>query len=494
MCFSQSNRDARQRRVCFLVGSLVFMLTGGSLLAQARQAAPSSTQPGKVFRAGASTSVITPKLGVSMQGSLQDRKATHVHDELHARCIVLDDGTTRLAIAVMDNCMLPLDVAEAAKKRAHELTKIPVENMMLSATHTHSSPTTGPVFQSEADPDYLRFLSERIADAIQVACNNLVPAKIGWGVGSEPNQVFNRRWMMKPGSVTNPFGGKTDQATMNPGFANPDRLKPAGPTDPEVPVVALQSLDGRPIGILANYSLHYVGGTRSGDISADYYGMFADRLEKMVGSDEAFPPLVAIMSNGTSGDVNNANSGVKPTPLPPYAKMRQVANALAAEAYKVYQNIQYQAWVPLGSQQTQIRLGVRKPTPEDLTRARGVVSRARGPTMVTMEEAYARETLLIVDYPDQVPVILQAFRIGDLAITAIPCEVFVEIGLELKKRSPFKTTFNHELANGYNGYLPTPEQHALGGYETWRARSAYLEVGAAPKITETLLELLNKLK
>jgi hypothetical protein len=88
---------------------------------------------------------------------------------------------------------------------------------------------------------------------------------------------------------------------------------------------------------------------------------------------------------------------------------------------------------------------------------------------------------------------LQAMRIGDLAICAIPCEVFVEIGLDLKKQSPFKHTFTVSLANGYNGYLPTPEHHALGGYETWRARSSYLEVDASTKITQTLVQLLRDL-
>lgn len=75
------------------------------------------------------------------------------------------------------------------------------------------------------------------------------------------------------------------------------------------------------------------------------------------------------------------------------------------------------------------------------------------------------------DYPKQVPLIIQALRLGDLGIAAIPCEVFAETGLAIKQNSPFKQTFTIELANGYNGYLPTPEQHKLGGYETWRVRS-----------------------
>ena len=114
--------------------------------------------------------------------------------------------------------------------------------------------------------------------------------------------------------------------------------------------------------------------------------------------------------------------------------------------------------------------------------------------MTTAEEIYARETVQMANYPDEVSIILQAMRIGDLAITATPCETFVEIGLELKQKSPIKPQFTIQLANGYNAYLPTPEQHALGGYETWRAKSSYLEAGASPKIVATLLGLLEQLK
>jgi hypothetical protein len=302
---------------------------------------------------------------------------------------------------------------------------------------------------------------------------------------------------MKPGTpMPNPFGGQ-DQVKMNPGVGNPNLLEPAGPTDPEVPVIAVQSLDGSPIAVLANYSLHYVGGVVPGDVSADYYGMFATRISELLGADRNHqaPPFVGIMTNGTSGDINNIHWAAKKiTPEPPYKHMQMVANTLAAEAYKVIQGIVYKDWVSLSSFQKEISLGVRRPDDKEVKRAQEIVSNAKGPVMITIEEVYARETLFMKDYPEKVPVILQAFRIGDLAITAVPAEVFAEIGLEIKAKSPFKPTFTIELANGYNGYLPTPAQHKLGGYETWRARSSYLETGASPKITEVLFGLLNQLK
>ena len=105
---------------------------------------------------------------------------------------------------------------------------------------------------------------------------------------------------------------------------------------------------------------------------------------------------------------------------------------------------------------------------------------------------YANETMDMARYPATVHVKLQAIRIGALGIVSSPCETFVETGLAIKKLSPLKPTFTIELANGYNGYLPTFEQHALGGYETWRAKSSYLDVDAASQIQKTLLRLLDE--
>ncbi len=456
--------------------------------------ASAQTDTGRIFRAGSSTSNITPAVGTSINGNFSDDTVKHVHDETHVRCIVLDDGNTRLAIAVADLCMVSRATLDIAKRRASAVTRIPVENMLISATHTHSGGTACSVFQSDPDPDYLRFLESRIADAIIRACNNLIPARIGWGAGSEPGQVFNRRWKMKPGTpLINPFGN-TDKVKMNPGTGNPDLLEPAGPTDPGISVVSIQALDGTPVAILANYSLHYVGGVGKGDVSADYYGMFADRMGQLLNTGRQHNQFVAIMSNGTSGDVNNINFGaVSSVSSPSYHQMQKVANIIAAEVYKVIQQIKYQNWVPLSVKQKQIELMVRKPDKTELIRAKTILSKVNQSLLATAEALYARETVLINDYPDQVSLLLQAMRIGNLAITAIPCEVFAETGLEIKAKSPFQYTFTVSLANGYNGYLPTPAQHRLGGYETWRARSSYLETDASVKITQLLFEMLHLL-
>jgi hypothetical protein len=447
------------------------------------------------FRAGAATSNITPRLGTSINGYFNDRLAAHVHDELHARCLVLDDGQTRLAIVVCDSCMIPREIMDAAKRRVEQKWGLAPDHILISATHTHTAATSVAIFQSDPDPQYVEFLVSRIADCVARAINNLAPARIAWGAGREPNQVFNRRWKMKPGTIRpDPFGGTNDLVRMNPPVESPNLLEPAGPTDPEVSIVSVQSPEGRPIALLANYSLHYVGTTSGNDISADYYGAFADRIQQLLGADRLDPPFVAMLSNGTSGNINNINFRQKRAPLPPYEQIHVVAGAVAAEAHRVCQTLQYQDWVPLGVQQTEIKLGVRLPSPDDVARAETVLAKAKGAELKSAEQVYARETVLMKDYPKQVPLLIQAMRIGDLAIAAIPCEVFAETGLAIKQQSPFKQTFTIELANGCNGYLPPPEQHKLGGYETWRARSSYLETEAAPKIFDTLMALFARLR
>jgi hypothetical protein len=248
------------------------------------------------------------------------------------------------------------------------------------------------------------------------------------------------------------------------------------------------------LALLANYSLHYVGGVPAGDISADYYGAFADRIQHLLGADGQDPAFVAIMANGTSGDVNNINFRVPHGDLPSYEKIRIVADDIAEKIYRVYQTLQYQDWVPLRMEQTEIKLGVRRPNDADIERAKSILAIYDGKKPKVLKELYAQETLYLKDYPAQVSSILQTIRIGDVGIAAIPCETFAETGLAIKAASPFKQTFTISLANGWNGYMPTPEQHKLGGYETWRSRASYLEPEASTKIFNTLTNLFEQVR
>jgi hypothetical protein len=435
---------------------------------------------------------VTPeKFPISVNGNLADKKATAAHDPLHARCLVLDDGATKLALVVVDSCMIPREIMDGAKALAQKATGIPAANVLISATHAHTAPAVAGVFQSDPDPEYARFLTRKIAEGIEKAHKRLAPAKLAWGVAEEPNQVFNRRWRMKPSyKFADPFGRGTDKVKMNPPRMSPDLLEPAGPTDPRVTVLSVQTAEGKPLALYANYSLHYVGDMPA--LSADYFGVFASSVASKL---KAGPEFVGILSNGTSGDVNNVNFRAEAAKTKPGERSRLVADAVAGAAVKAIENAEYSSQVRLKCVGTEIDLGVRKPTAEEVKRAEGILAKAKGRELKGIEEVYARETVLIAKYPDRVKVPLQVMTVGSGAVVAIPCEVFAEIGLRIKKEvSPFRPTCVVSLANGYFGYLPTPGQHALGGYETWRARSSFLEVDASAKIEKAVAELLREVK
>lgn len=450
----------------------------------------------KVFRAGAAASNITPWLDEGIVGGWSAPKATYIHDELFARCLVLDDGQTQIALVIVDNLGLAREVCDAAKRQIRQHTGIPEDHILIAATHTHSSISARPanvLKPDEALGQYSQFVARRISDGVRRALVHLEPARIGWGTVDVPEHLNNRRWFMKPGvKLVNPFGG-LDKVRMNPPAGSPDLVKPAGPVDPALCFLALQSSEGRPIALLANYSLHYVGGVPRGHISADYFGVFADRIQQLLGADRLEPPFVGMLSNGASGDVNNIPFQ-KPRPRKkPYEQMRYVAHDLAQKVFEAYQKITWHDWVPLGMEQTELTLWVRKPTREQLERARAILAGAPPIKERPHEDVYARRIIQLHESPDTVQVPLQAVRIGSVGIAAIPFEVFAEIGLELKQKSPFRPTFTISHANGSYGYLPTPAQHALGGYETWLG-TCRVEIEASNKIIQAILEMFEKLK
>lgn len=479
----------------WMICSLTLLMLTDRVMAQ---------DPARGLYAGAYAQDITPQsFPITVNGNMVDQLATSAHDPLHARCIVIKQvkeagSPTTIAIVVCDSCMIPRDLIERAKTLAFEKTGIPTTNILVSATHAHSCPTLTGVFQSDPDVSYVDVLIERIASGIETAQKQLEPARIGWGSYSPPlaqsSVLFNRRWLLKNSeTVEDPFGSKTDRIQTNPGFANPKVDQSQGLVDPELSVLSIQSRSGRPIALLANYSLHYVGGIPGPAVSADYFGEFCQRVTRHIKAGETNPPFVAALSNGTSGDVNNVDFRMKSSPArQPFEQIQIVAETVAQYALKAYEGIQYHDDLPIQVRDAEVSLGVRKPTGNEIAAAEKLIATAERP-LQGLPRIYARETTLLAQYPASVIVKLQAIKIGSLAIAASPCETFTETGLDLKKKSPFPQTFTISLANGYNGYLPPPEQHDLGGYETWRARSSYLAKDAEPKVRATLLRLLSEL-
>jgi hypothetical protein len=446
------------------------------------------------LRAGAATANITPLLGIEINGGTAPSYATHVHDELMSRALVLDDGETRLAFVVVDCCLMDRPVCDAAKELISKHTGIAPDRVSISATHTHSAGSVCGGHLSEADPEYRAWLPRRIADGVRLAVNQLAPARVAWGSGSVPQHVFCRRITVKPGvPYTNLLGKPGDRVKMNWSSPQPDVDGDfSGPVDPEVFVLSVQHADGRPLSLLANYSLHYVGGVEPGHLSADYFGAFCERMKELLDAEKQEPPFVAMMSNGTSGDINNIDFRKARPPQKPYEQIQIVAEDLAREVRRVAGPLTYRNDLKLSAVSTELEIAVRKPSPEEVESARGLVAGRDRLQLKTWSEFYAREQLLLADYPERLALPLQVFRVGDLAVAQWPGEIFAITGLDLKQRSPVKPLFSIGLANGWYGYVPPSEQHALGSYETWRGRTSPLATDAIPQLTEAFLKLIEK--
>jgi len=281
---------------------------------------------------------------------------------------------------------------------------------------------------------------------------------------------------------------------MNPGYLNPEIVSPAGPIDPEVGVLAIEGAAGGIIGAVGNYSLHYVGGPYGTTISADYFGAFGEALQRMAGGG-----FVAAMANGCCGDINNQNRLQPRDYTPPYPDydVDRVGNAVAAECCK--------RWRQLTGRQEDVSLAVATDYPvwrrrtvaeEEQRMVAGGVNAVEqmALTWPAHAEAYAAERARMDELPRDTETMVQAMRIGDLAMVGLPGEFFVEYGLSIKRQSPFSRTMTVELANDWIGYVPTDRGLDEGGYETWLGSTSRVAKGSEQLFVDSALRCLNEVR
>jgi hypothetical protein len=444
------------------------------------------------FRAGAAVVDVTPiHFPVLVNGGMNSRTVDKVKTPLSARAIVLDDGVERLAIVVVDSCMIPRPLLDEAKAAAAARTRIRPDRMLISATHTHTAPASMGCLGTNADPTYVPYLREKLAEAIAAAEKNLAPAQVGWAVTDAAQYTALRRWVRRPDRIAeDPFGNLTVRANMHAGRNWDDVTGESGPEDPDLSLIAFQSRDGRPIAVLANFSMHYFGDDA---LSADYFGLFAAGLkEKLAPQDvEGKAPFVGIMSHGCSGDIWRRDYTVPAGSQGEDQTIESYADAMVKLAVEAYEGISFKSDVDLAMAERRLNLRYRTPDKQRLEWAQRIVEAMGDRDPKDTTEVYAREQVILHEL-QSTEVVVQGLRIGEIAIATTPNETYALTGLKIKLQSPLPQTMVIELANGGDGYIPPPEQHVLGGYNTWAARSAGLEVQAEPKIAEAALELLEQ--
>jgi len=435
--------------------------------------------------AGASaTNIDPPKFPVVQNGGFAQRMANGVVQSLYVRSLVLKSGDERIAICVVDTCMMDRGFCDRAKKLVTEKTGISSDRILLSATHTHTAPSVMRCLGCPADPDYPDFLIPKIVESIAAADAALQPAQAGWTVADAGKFTNTRRWIYLPHKMkVDPYGRKTVRAMMHPGHANPDTAGPSGPEDPDLTLLSVQTRDGKPLAVLGNLSQHYYA---VGSLSSGYTGTVCKLLEEEFGTG-----FIGLMSQGTSGDLQYIDYS-KPKAEGPFAKRKDpylaYCRELADLAIRALQNVDHRSDCQLNMAEARLTLGRRMPDKERLAWARPIVEMLGDDLPKSRSEVLAKEVFWIQENPEE-ELKLQALRVGDFGIATLPNEVYGITGLKLKMQSPFPVLMNIELANGAAGYIPPPEQHHLGGYTTWPARTAGLEVQAEPKIVETLLGL-----
>jgi neutral ceramidase len=424
---------------------------------------------------------ITPPVGYRMDGYFTERLATGQKDPLEAKALVFQQGTTRAALVVCDLLGMPLSMSREIRARAAARTGIPAGNIAITATHTH----TGPLFAGErarifseqaaakygkdplASVNYPETLRDKLVDVIVEAHARLSPAAMELVRTEDDRLSFNRRYHLKDGSVR-----------FNPGVLNPEIVRPAGPIDPDLPFI-LFNRDKKPIGSLTVFALHAdtVGGT---EYSADYPGQLAAELRREFGDG-----FISLFGLGTCGDINHIDvSGRRKYDA------RLIGQQLGVDllSARPREPIERPA---LAVVSTRLSLPLRNVSAEQAAIAKANAPKVGSSELPFLAQVETATTLDLLRRGSTLDAEVQAFRVSpDVAIVLLPGEVFADLGLAIKRASPFRHTLVVELANDNPAYIPTEKAFKEGSYETVNSRIA---PGGGERLAEAAIQLLKDL-
>jgi neutral ceramidase len=435
------------------------------------------------FRAGASAVDITPKVGTPMAGYYSERLAEGTHDPLYAKALVFEQDGEKAAVVVCDLLTQHRRLIHEARKENYQTTGIKGERVMISATHTH----TGPVLrdgsprsaslggESDLVTSYTRSLPRKIAESVRLAEERLVACRPFGASGHEEGMSHNRRYFMKDGTVG-----------WNPGKLNTNIVKPAGPIDPNVGLLYFEAAAKKPVAAFLNFAMHpdTVGGK---EFSADYPFTLAQLLADFKG-----PEMITIFANGTCGNINHVDVRWA-DPQKGHTEAARLGTILAGAVMRTFPRLEPVKPGAPGVRSEIVNLPLAEVTPESIENARTVVKRVEAAKQPSFLERVNAFKTLDVAAREGKPLELevQVIALGtDVAWVGLPGEIFVELGLAIKKASPFRYTFIAELANGSVGYIPNREAYSQGNYEVVSARCA---AGSGEMLVESATRMLREL-
>lgn len=458
--------------------------------------------------AGFSRVDITPPAGVPMAGHANaDKRLTgEVLDALEINTVAVRCGDKTALLISADLIYIKRAQSDPIRRLISQETGVPYEAIFIACTHTH----TGPCMTGYSAPldekfpiiaTYHQMLTARFVEGAKLAIADLKPAKMGYGVTTVDNISFIRRYHMKDGSIR-----------TNPGYHNPEIVGPVSEADKRVNVLRFVRDGGKEIAV-ANFGVHADMLRGVAKVSADYPRFVRETVEAVM-------PAHCVFFTGAQGDLNHADfKGVKPKDDPfvlahdevdrgynftPYINAKHMGRAIAGALFQVYGDVQ---WVDVdtityGNMECVTPTNI--PDPAKLPRAREIVALDKAgkadqiipglkeidQNMLTTVRAEAYRMLELENGPATLSLPVSAIRIGPAVFVGIPGEPFNNIGVGLKKHSPFEITLPCCLTNGGEGYYPMYDSYEQGGYE---ARSSRFKAGVAERLIETGAELMRQL-
>ncbi len=460
-------------------------------------------KPAASLQFGLGRACINPQMPISLAGYFNVRMWEKVLDDIEVRVLALRSGDDWAALIQYDLVYVSQNLADAlyAALKTAGLWLFRPENMILTATHTHTAPEIR-LGKPTADIRYNNFVVEQTLAAIRQAQAGMAAGEILAGITRERRFIFNRRYWMAGGGVT-----------TNPGKLNPAIERPEGEIDPEIPLLAI-ARDGQIRVLLANIVNHSdtIGGN---DVSGDWPGFTRRSLEESLGAGSMAIPLI-----GASGNINHfdVRSGENQTC---YAEARRIGQGYAETIRQALPAMQAMPAKSFFTRALRVAIEPREISAAELAEAREVMERykdlppAPPGRMLTSEDlvkqtpevmrSFAAKILEMALFREPMEMLLTGLFIGRAGIASLPCEPFTEIGLALRKEIfPEFHLLVAELSNGTgnakipSSYIPNPWNYGRGGYETtprsnqfaadtaarllgaWRAAAGEIKAAAAP--------------
>lgn len=487
--------------VILLVMTAIYGLPAQFLNAAEPTAAANQTAG---LRVGLAETDITPPIGFPMAGYYHERLAEGSIDPLKAKAIVFRDGDTAAALVVCDLIGIATDLSREVRKQASERTGIPAANIVVSATHSHTAPDymkelylyLGSEKQEPLRAQYIKKMIKGPVEAIVRADSEASLTVLQTGSINQSTDVsFNRRFVMRDGSV------RTWQNNRNP-----DVIRAAGPIDPAIELLMMSGKqDGKPIGFLSNFALHLdtVGGTKW---SADYPFFIEQTLRTKFD-----PRVISIFGTGCCGDINHSDPSSTER-----NKSDFIGNSLGGSIADNLDQLKPVTSSDLFVKSATVELPLQEASRIEVERSVELLKLARARQKIDFFDHVTAYKLVILDQflrgepyaktdeqitwglsrslagiGESLPVDVTVITVGqDLAIVCLPGEVFVDLGLAIKRASPFRTTMVIELSNHVETiYIPHRAAYAGGSYEV---TNSTLQPGAGEILVERSLILLRE--